>query len=532
MPPASDASLDFPTQVSDLAAPLNVAYQRKSVARKAELEQAAARRIASTAGSSVTKASASTAPTDSELLEVELGAKVSADSSTKYKKRSNARNGPFSTYSRLSTCLAAAWRRPGRILKDVRAERPKFVHHLQTISAAASGLLCMVMLVWGLQSQGVMPDTADLFGTVAKYDFTYPEMHRTVNESLVMDTLEAKAEASEAAELLLSRLVRSVDVVKEQNQTETAAMETHEAAEDFAVSELDPEADVCVDKHEKCAAWAELGECQANPVYMLGSVETGREGSCLASCNACGQRRVKQLPEADEALLVDKAVTASFGQPVEQEATFAEEKESAPSEHVSAPEEAVGQEAASIEEQHVLEDNISAPEEDAAAVPLEEVAVRGEVEAPLVHQQVAPVEEQTVAADAAPTGGAPEVSDEVQSVASAPVSAPLEAAEVVRTRDCVDKFPQCGEWAAAGECQNNPIFMLGSVEKGEEGRCLVSCNACERVPACIDNHAECPEWAARGECEGIGRAYMVGNGVDSAGHCQLSCNVCPLSAAL
>jgi hypothetical protein len=151
-------------------------------------------------------------------LEVELGAKVSADSSTKYKKRSNARNGPFSTYSRLSTCLAAAWRRPGRILKDVRAERPKFVHHLQTISAAASGLLCMVMLVWGLQSQGVMPDTADLFGTVAKYDFTYPEMHRAVNESLVMDTLEAKAEASDAAELLLSRLVRSVNVVKEQNQ--------------------------------------------------------------------------------------------------------------------------------------------------------------------------------------------------------------------------------------------------------------------------------------------------------------------------
>jgi hypothetical protein len=38
----------------------------------------------------------------------------------------------------------------------------------------------------------------------------------------------------------------------------------------------------CVDKHEKCLSWAEAGECQKNPGFML--------ADCLQACNVCPAR--------------------------------------------------------------------------------------------------------------------------------------------------------------------------------------------------------------------------------------------------
>ncbi|KAM7268824.1 hypothetical protein ACFE04_010990 [Oxalis oulophora] len=43
--------------------------------------------------------------------------------------------------------------------------------------------------------------------------------------------------------------------------------------------------DVCDDENENCAMWAKAGECQKNPVYMVGS--KGAPGNCRKSCNVC-----------------------------------------------------------------------------------------------------------------------------------------------------------------------------------------------------------------------------------------------------
>lgn len=41
----------------------------------------------------------------------------------------------------------------------------------------------------------------------------------------------------------------------------------------------------CTDEDDSCPAWAATGECQRNPVYMVGSPDY--YGTCRKSCNAC-----------------------------------------------------------------------------------------------------------------------------------------------------------------------------------------------------------------------------------------------------
>ncbi|XP_043713198.1 probable prolyl 4-hydroxylase 6 isoform X1 [Telopea speciosissima] len=41
----------------------------------------------------------------------------------------------------------------------------------------------------------------------------------------------------------------------------------------------------CTDEEENCSQWAAIGECQRNPVYMIGSPDY--YGSCRKSCKAC-----------------------------------------------------------------------------------------------------------------------------------------------------------------------------------------------------------------------------------------------------
>jgi len=41
----------------------------------------------------------------------------------------------------------------------------------------------------------------------------------------------------------------------------------------------------CVDENENCSRWAKRGECEKNPVYMVGG--GGLRGICIKSCNVC-----------------------------------------------------------------------------------------------------------------------------------------------------------------------------------------------------------------------------------------------------
>lgn len=44
------------------------------------------------------------------------------------------------------------------------------------------------------------------------------------------------------------------------------------------------------------------------------------------------------------------------------------------------------------------------------------------------------------------------------------------------TGDCVDENDNCARWAAAGECEKNPVYMVGS--QGAVGNCRKSCKVC------------------------------------------------------
>merc|ERR1712061_32455 len=82
-----------------------------------------------------------------------------------------------------------------------------------------------------------------------------------------------------------------------------------------------------------------------------------------------------------------------------------------------------------------------------------------------------------------------------------------------------DENQNCGIWAASGQCEANPAYMLVN--------CALSCGVCSpptqapappTPPPCTDENQNCGNWAASGQCE-ANPAYMLVN-------CALSCGVC------
>jgi prolyl 4-hydroxylase len=45
------------------------------------------------------------------------------------------------------------------------------------------------------------------------------------------------------------------------------------------------------------------------------------------------------------------------------------------------------------------------------------------------------------------------------------------------TEGCTDKSEHCAQWAAAGECGKNPVYMVGT--EGMPGQCRKSCKVCD-----------------------------------------------------
>merc|ERR1719166_139436 len=81
---------------------------------------------------------------------------------------------------------------------------------------------------------------------------------------------------------------------------------------------------------------------------------------------------------------------------------------------------------------------------------------------------------------------------------------------------CSDGNQMCGAWAANGECEGNPGWMLEN--------CRQSCGVCS-PPApgpCSDDNQMCGEWAANGECQS-NPGYMLE-------HCCQSCSGPPTPA--
>lgn len=114
-------------------------------------------------------------------------------------------------------------------------------------------------------------------------------------------------------------------------------------------------------------------------------------------------------------------------------------------------------------------------------------------------------------------------------------------------KDCTDANPSCSRWAYAGECEKNRLWMLKNCRKScnQCGDCTDSdprcpswalsnqCNSGEKIHekcrrSCglckvYDRHNECPAWSAMDECKKSNWTWM-------ADHCPRSCDV-PFSEA-
>merc|ERR1712226_691568 len=76
---------------------------------------------------------------------------------------------------------------------------------------------------------------------------------------------------------------------------------------------------------------------------------------------------------------------------------------------------------------------------------------------------------------------------------------------------CTDENQNCGSWAASGQCEANPAYMLVN--------CRLSCGVCSpptQAPApptqapCTDENQNCGNWAASGQCQ-ANPDYMLVN---------------------
>eukprot|EP00887_Chlorella_sp_A99_P003852 scaffold11.g3852.t1 len=104
------------------------------------------------------------------------------------------------------------------------------------------------------------------------------------------------------------------------------------------------------------------------------------------------------------------------------------------------------------------------------------------------------------------------------------------------TTPCQDTNQYCRDWAANGECTNNPNYMFAT--------CLTSCGICAAYglddassasssassssagSGCTDLSASCAVWAAAGECAN-NPGYMLGDpSYNFPGQCLKSCGKC------
>ena len=92
---------------------------------------------------------------------------------------------------------------------------------------------------------------------------------------------------------------------------------------------------------------------------------------------------------------------------------------------------------------------------------------------------------------------------------------------VTAASDCVNLHDECEQWADAGECNENPGFMLAE--------CAPACNVCptglsmshvHSLPECKNAEKDCGLWAAQGECS-KNPSYMITS-------CAAACRTCHL----
>ncbi|KAL1529647.1 hypothetical protein AB1Y20_000588 [Prymnesium parvum] len=110
----------------------------------------------------------------------------------------------------------------------------------------------------------------------------------------------------------------------------------------------------------------------------------------------------------------------------------------------------------------------------------------------------------------------------------------LQFASLVPPNDaCVDTHEMCAQWAAAGECENNPSFMLTG--------CADSCTKCKEGPSGVgqlrtpaERNRRKDRWCGNldDDCERRAEAGACHNGSDAPLRCPGSCRACGFKSIL
>ena len=279
----------------------------------------------------------------------------------------------------------------------------------------------------------------------------------------------------------------------------------------------------CVDVTEECTYWAESGQCEENPSYML--------NNCLISCGVCESPTLNTTSTtAGTTSNLSTTTSSTTAAPTTTTSTTtAPTTTTIITTTTARPCVDETEECAYWAESGQCEENPS--------YMLNNCLIScGVCAGPTVN---------TTDATTASTSTTQKL---FTATTSSTTAIPTTTTATTTTRACVDESDSCPIWAQTGQCEMNPEYMLNN--------CLISCGVCAgptlntttsttittpkpsttttssttAIPttttvttttttkACLDASEDCPLWARTGQCE-ENPSYMLAN-------CLISCGVC------
>ena len=283
----------------------------------------------------------------------------------------------------------------------------------------------------------------------------------------------------------------------------------------------------CVDERGECPIWAETGECEENPGYML--------DSCMISCGVCAGPTVNVTEMTTEMVMPTTSSVTTTNRPTIS-STSTTSTTAIPTTTSTATTTTTTRPCIDESDECPLWAQTGHCEKNPSYMMNNCLISCGVCAGPTVN---------TTTTTAGPTTEA--------STTAAPTTTTVTT--TTTTKLCADETEECAYWAANGHCETNPGYMLNN--------CLISCGVCAgptvnttmtttdvttaststttkpgttatssttAIPTattvttttttkpCIDETESCKIWAETGQCE-MNPEYMLSN-------CLISCGVC------
>lgn len=293
-------------------------------------------------------------------------------------------------------------------------------------------------------------------------------------------------------------------------------------------------APLCADQSPKCFIWKILGQCKANPAYML--------RGCPKSCGVCSTSSVA----VERRIAKHVAECADFSPYCEdwmQEGHCAKSfvsmtcRKSCGVSPCKAASHIYMKTAATMQGdlRKLQNQNKALPQSTLQAVELGEGSSSNKAESiestVWLKKSAKRINTMTKAREATAKAqkGAHVASGSKQirgDIAMLKKSSLLKTKKTAAAAACKDAHPHCSHWAVTGQCRAHPIYMLRSCKKSCR-RCNASSKELQLetqklLATCADYHPDCGVWAERGDC----RTHWLYMSLT----CRATCKVGPCKA--